>query len=128
MVLFAKNNDNDNNNNNNSFFLLLIEHDQQNIPCTSQRTSLDSQIWPFLVVSTKPKLFTNSTVIALWSRTAKNTDCSTGPLTRPFARSLAPLTRSLAPDCSLRPRPLLRSLVCSLAHSDHSLTRETVNF
>ena len=30
---------------------------------------------------------------ALWSITAKNTDCSTGPLARPFARSLAPLTR-----------------------------------
>ena len=39
----------------------------------------------------------------------------TGPLTRPFARSLAPLTHSLAPDCSLRSRPPLRSLVRSLA-------------
>ena len=31
--------------------------------------------------------------IALWSTTAKNTDCRTGPLARPFACSLAPLTR-----------------------------------
>ena len=63
----------------------------------------------------------------LWSITAKNTDCSTGPLARPFARSLAPLTRSLAPDCSLRSRPPLRSLVRSLAHFAHSLARGTVN-
>ena len=55
-------------------------------------------------------------LITLWSITAKNTDCSTGPLARPFARSLAPLTGLLAPDCSLRSRPPLRSLVRSLAH------------
>ena len=64
---------------------------------------------------------------ALWSITAKNTDCSTGPLACPFARSLAPLTRSLAPDCSLCSRPPLRSLVHSLAHFTHSLDRGTVN-
>ena len=51
---------------------------------------------------------------SLWSITVKNTDWSTGPLARPFARSLAPLTHSLAPDCS---RPPLRSLTRSLAHS-----------
>ena len=62
---------------------------------------------------------------ALWSGTSKNRDVSTGPLARPFARSLAPLTRSLAPDCSLRSRPPLRSLVHSLAHS---LARGKVNF
>ena len=38
---------------------------------------------------------------ALWSITAKNTQCSTGPLTRPFARLLGPLTRWLAPHYSL---------------------------
>ena len=64
---------------------------------------------------------------SLWSITAKNTDCSTGPLACPFIRSLAPLTRSLAPDCSLRSRPPLRSLVCSLAHFAHSLAHGTVN-
>ena len=63
----------------------------------------------------------------LWSGTNKNRDVSTGPLARPFARSLAPLTRSLAPDCSLRSRPPLRSLVRSLAHFAHSLARGTVN-
>ena len=31
--------------------------------------------------------------VALWSGTNKNRDVSTGPLARPFARSLAPLTR-----------------------------------
>ena len=51
----------------------------------------------------------------------KNRDVSTGPLAPPFACSLAPLTRSLALDCSLRSRPPLRSLVRSLAHFAHSL-------
>ena len=86
----------------------------------------------------------------LWARITKNPDCSTGPLAYPFARLLAPLTRSLAPDCSLRSRPPLRSLVrslacygllaslapsaaltCSLvrslAHFAHSFARGTVN-
>merc|ERR1712002_811446 len=63
----------------------------------------------------------------LWSITAKNTDWSTGPLARPFARSLTLLTRSLAPDCSLCSCPPLRSLVLSLTHFAHSLARGTVN-
>ena len=62
--------------------------------------------------------------VALWSITAKNTDCSTGQLARPFARSLSPLTRSLAPDCSLGSRPPLRSfIVRSLSHFALSLPR-----
>ena len=65
---------------------------------------------------------------ALWSGTNKNRDVSTGPLARPFARSLAPFTRSLAPDCSLRSHPPLRSLPRSLAHFAHSLARGKVNF
>ena len=64
---------------------------------------------------------------ALWSGINKNRDVSTGPLARPFTRSLVLLTRSLAPDCSPRSRPLLRSLVRSLAHFAHSLARGTVN-
>ena len=64
----------------------------------------------------------------LWSGTYKNRDVSTGPLARPFARLLAPLTRLLAPDCSLRSRPPLRSLVRSLAHFAHTLARGKVNF
>ena len=50
---------------------------------------------------------------------------------RPFARSLAPLaplTRLLAPDCSLRSRPPLRLLVRSLAHFADSHARGKVNF
>ena len=50
-----------------------------------------------------------------------------GPYTCPFACSLAPLTCSLAPDCSLHSHPPLRSLVRSLAHFAHSLARGTVN-
>ena len=38
--------------------------------------------------------------IALWSRITKNPDVSTGPLARPFACSLAPLTHLLALHCS----------------------------
>ena len=63
------------------------------------------------------KASSNSASCPLWSGTNKNRDVSTGPLARPFARSLAPLTRSLAPDCSLRLRPLPRSLVRSLVRS-----------
>ena len=44
-----------------------------------------------------------------------------------LVRLLAPLTRSLAPDCLLRSRPPLRSLVRSLAHFAHSLARGKVN-
>ena len=35
---------------------------------------------------------------ALWARITKNTDWSTRPLARPFARSLAPLTRGKVCD------------------------------
>ena len=64
---------------------------------------------------------------ALWSGTNKNRNIDTWPLARLFPHSLAPLTHSLAPDCSLRSRPPLRSLVRSLAHFAHSLARGTVN-
>ena len=47
---------------------------------------------------------------ALWFKTAMSRDVSTGPLARPFARSLALLTRLLALPCSLRSRAPLRSL------------------
>ena len=46
---------------------------------------------------------------AQWARSTKKPDVSTKPLARPFARSLAPLTRSLA-------------------HFAHSLARRKVNF
>ena len=36
-----------------------------------------------------------------WFRTLWNRDVSTGPLAPPLARSLAPLTHSLAPHCSV---------------------------
>ena len=65
---------------------------------------------------------------ALWSGTNKNRDVSTGPLARPFAHSLAPLTCLLTPDCLLRSRLPLHSLVFSLAHFAHSLARGKVNF
>ena len=64
---------------------------------------------------------------ALWSETNMNRDVSTGTLARPFARLLAPLTRSLAPDCSLRSRPTLLSLIRSRAHFAHSLAGGTKN-
>ena len=70
----------------------------------------------------------NLPTIPLWPGTNNNRDVSTGPLARPFARSLAPLTCSLTPDCLLRSRHPLRSLVRSLAHFAHSLARGKVNF
>ena len=74
--------------------------------------------WDSGFESSQPKTTrtTNATNYDKTSGTAKNQDVSTGLLARPFARSLAPLTRSLAPNCSLRSRPPLRSLVWSLAH------------
>ena len=49
---------------------------------------------------------------------------STGPVARPFTRSLALLTHWLAPHCSLRSRAPLRSFVRSLARSlTHSRAR-----
>ena len=63
---------------------------------------------------------------AQWFRSAKNQNVSTGPLACPFARSLAPLTHSLAPPCLLRSRIPLRSFVCSLAHFIHSQARGKV--
>ena len=53
----------------------------------------------------------------LWARSTKNTDWSTGPLTHPFAHSLAPLTCLLAPHYSLRS---LACLLCSLPSSRDS--------
>ena len=51
---------------------------------------------------------------ALRARTSNNPDLSTGPLARPFARSLAQLTHLLAPPCLLRSRAPLRSFIrCS---------------
>ena len=55
-----------------------------------------------------------------------NLEVSTGPLSRPFACSLAPLTHALALPCLLCSRALLRSLIRSLAHFAHSLARGTV--
>ena len=68
---------------------------------------------------------------AQWSGKNKNRDVSTGPLSRPFAHSLALLIHSLAPDCLLRSRPPLCSLVRSLAHFAnfaHSLAHGKVNY
>ena len=58
------------------------------------------------------------TVIALWFWTFKNRNRSTGPIASLFARSLAPLTHSLAPHCSLRSRaPRAHSFTRSVTHS-----------
>ena len=54
---------------------------------------------------------------ALWSKTTKNPDCSTGPLALLFARSLPLLTYLLAPPCSLHLCAALHSLIPLLAHS-----------
>ena len=51
---------------------------------------------------------------ALWSKTTKNPDASTGPLARLFACLLGLLILLLAPHCSLRSCTLLRSLTPEL--------------
>ena len=72
-------------------------------------------------ISCGPGIFLHLCSTALWFRTATNPDKSTGPLARPITHLLAPLTRSLAPHCSLCWRASLRAFVHSL---DHSLTSE----
>ena len=67
---------------------------------------------------------------ALWARITKSTDGCTGPLARPFARSLAPLTRLLALHYLLCSRAPLHSLARSLTHFAqfaYSLAHGTVN-
>ena len=94
---------------------------------------------PLEVVRTKEQneSVSEMSVGKTWNKTpthtlgAKNPDSSTGPLTRPFARSLAPLTHSLAPlaPSAALTRSLARSLhslVPSLAHFTHSLARGKV--
>ena len=56
-----------------------------------------------------------------------NRNISTGSLARPFAHLLAPLTRSLAPNFSLRSRAPLRSFIRLFAHFTHSFACGTVN-
>ena len=79
------------------------------------------KFFSYLMSSTIPWSMYNF-VVTLWSKTTKNTDWSTGSLARPFAHSLTPLTRLLAPESSLHSHPPLCSLVRSLAHLAHSLT------
>ena len=55
--------------------------------------------------------------VAMWFKTAMNRDVSSGPLALAFARSLAPLTHSLAPLYSLYWRSFLRSFASSLTLS-----------
>ena len=64
---------------------------------------------------------------ALWARSTKNTDWSTGPLACPFARSLTPFTRLFAPHYLLCSGALLRSLARTFAHFAHSWARGKVN-
>ena len=66
----------------------------------------------------------SSTTSTLWARIAQNPDCSTGPLARPFACSLAPLIIHL-----LRTAHFARALRCThlFAQFTHTLARRTVN-
>ena len=62
---------------------------------------------------------------ALWSKTAKNTDCSTGPIAPPFARLLAPLTCSLAR--SLRSLPRLWDSESLMSQNDLVLSHSAMD-
>ena len=59
-----------------------------------------------------PLLLNRVSIFALWARITKNPDCNTGPLARPFAHSLAPLTRLLA--LIAHSAVLTRLLICAL--------------
>ena len=78
--------------------------------------SLSVYLLPYLNPICSPIYSPILSPILLWSKTAKNTDRSTGPLACPFARSLSPLTRSL-----LQTARFARALRC--AHSLLSLPR-----
>ena len=58
-----------------------------------------------------------SSAFTQWFRTSWNRDSSIGPLAHPLAHSLAPLTRLLAPHCSLCSSAPHHSFVRSRAHS-----------
>ena len=81
-----------------------------------QTEGLDLRLSPYTCLATgKISGLIEGERAALWSKTNKNRDVSTGSLARPFARSLALLTCSLAPPCWLCSRALLcslRSLPC----------------
>ena len=65
---------------------------------------------------------------ALWFSTTKNHNKSIGPLARPFARFLSPLTHLLTSHCCLRLCTPLRSFINSLSHSlTHSRACGKVN-
>ena len=62
-----------------------------------------------------PNFFLSSRLFVFPRVLAMNRGISTGPLARPFAPSLKPLTHALTPPCSLCSH--IRSLACSLTHS-----------
>ena len=72
------------------------------------------KFFSYLMSSTIPWSMYNF-VVTLWSKTAKNTDWSTGPFARPFARSLV---RSFA---------FHRSLVCLLRTARYTRAFRCVN-
>ena len=57
---------------------------------------IKQRVFRGIIKKRKPLWQKREALCALWARITKNTDWNTGPLARPFACSLAPLTRSLA--------------------------------
>ena len=93
--------------------------------CTSRRSHLHEAGFTIIGMST---FVTDHFLVATFHCGLGQTRIQTEVLGHSLVRSLAPLTRSLTPDCSLRSRPPLRSLVRSLAHFAHSLARGKVNY
>ena len=79
--------------------------------------SAGNQINVFFLFWIRSQCYDVKNAYALWSRSTKNPNGSTGPLARPHARLLAPFIHSLDSHCSLRSRALLRSFVRTLFHS-----------
>ena len=78
--------------------------------------SVDSQIFAFLMVKRLFRTGFRSPFTVVQSIQQSGRTC-TGPLARPFAVSLAPLTLSLAPHSLLHSRASLREFVGSIAQS-----------
>ena len=74
-----------------------------------------------------PSSSSSALTLPLRARITKNPEVNAGPLARPFACLLVPLTCSLILPCLLCSHAPLCSLVCSLAHFTYSLARGTVN-
>ena len=87
----------------------------------SPSSSVYSFLLPFFLFALLQISWTFFSSFALWSKSTKNPDVSTGALASSFAWSFKPLARSLTPPCLLRSLARSTALTRLLAHFAHSL-------